>query len=108
MSIKKHWKDVYKSVVDVEHTGDTNWQTALNVTGKGKAEIHCGGNRTYDKSEFRFTLDGVVLQNGLVVGRSSGWVDLRFIVEWNKSCLVEYRVNNAAYIVYVDIIYYNN
>ena len=103
--IKKAPLPVYDTAVNAEHTGDVIWQTALNVIGKGEAEIHFGGN-VNGTFEIRITLDGNVLANGLI---SWDWanVDYVFEVKWNVSLLVEYRVNNGARTAYIDIAYYN-
>ena len=106
MGITKSWKNVYDSVVDAEHTGDVIWQTGLNVTGKGEAEIHFTGSVTATH-EIKITLDGNVLYNGTFVGEIA-ITEHRIKIKWNISVLVEYRVNNAPDTVYIDIYYHNN
>jgi len=103
--IKSYPPNVYDSVVSVSHTGDVIWQTALNISGKGKAELHFCHNFT-GKGEYKVTIDGTVLING-VIGIIVSDQDYRFTVEWNKSLLIEYRVNDAGQTCYVDIAYYN-
>jgi len=101
--IKSYPPLVYDSVVAVSHTGDVIWQTGLNVTGKGKAEIHLGGsNNTF---EIKITVDGTLLTSTLTSGNTRK--NFRFIVEHNISLLVEYRVSNGADTAYLDIMYYN-
>ena len=108
MGITKTWKDVYDSALDLSHTGDTNWQTALNVTGRGEGHFRLTANG-YSSAEIRVTLDGTVLFNGLIgwgtLEGAGGWA---FLLEWEKTMLVEYRTNNAGTTAYLDAIYYNN
>jgi len=105
MSINQTWKNVYDSVVSVSHTGDLIWQTALNITGKGKAEIHLNASGN-DDHEIRITIDGTQLIAGQV-GVASGLSDYMFDIEWNKSLLLEYRTNDAGETTYLDVNYYN-
>ena len=105
MAIKEHFNRDFDSVVDVEHTGDTNWQVALTVTGKGKAEIHFSMSVSR-VGEYKITIDGTLLLNG-AIGFDNVWEDYVYTVKWNVSLLVEYRTNNAANTSYCDIAYYN-
>ncbi|MAH50296.1 hypothetical protein CMI37_31030 [Candidatus Pacearchaeota archaeon] len=106
MGITRSASDVYDAVVSVSHTGDTNWTTALSVAGRGKAEIHlsCSANNT---QEIRITVDGSQLYAGKI-GLGGVIAAYRFVMDYNKSLLVEYRDNAGSNTVYCDIIYYNN
>lgn len=106
MSIKVSWQDVYESVVNVSHTGDVNWTTALTVTGKGIAEIQLSGSTQYT-TEIRITLDGTVLVNGVPSGGHTLRGMYVYEVEYNVSLLIEYRVSNAAHTAYC-LIHYKN
>lgn len=105
MSIKNDWEPIYDSVVAADHTGDAIWQTAINVSGKGKAEIHFAGNDPA-AYEIRITIDENVLYSGIMCqgGAVQTW---RFVQRWNTSAWIEYRVSNIAKIVYLDMSYYN-
>lgn len=103
--ITQTWKNVYDSIVETNHTGDTNWTTALNVTGRGKAQIIL--DVTADRiGEIRITLDGAVLVNGIPCSGTSNMA-FRTKIEWQISCLIEYRTNNAAETTDIEILYFN-
>jgi len=104
--ITQTYKKVYDSVLALSHTGDVNWQIGLNVSGKGMGDFLCQGN-VMGTWEVKFTIDGTVLYNG-VIGRGNNSVGVFTTMKWEKSILFEYRVNNAAWTVYINAMYYNN
>lgn len=100
------WEPVFDTIYTDSHTGDTNWQTCIDSTGKGKLRIGYWCDQV-NGLNLKFTVDGNVLTNGVPQGRYDPDAMTFYVIEWNISIKVEYKCvaggNNAG----VEILYYN-
>ena len=75
------------------HTGDTNWQTIIDETAEGRAQVHF--SNTANEGECRITIDGGAAMTIKTLGATVPHEDF-VIIDYNTSLLVEIRTSNGS------------